>query len=197
METATNQLIALHSLEGRAGRQLMDVSREHFQTPLKVSESIWGALGGVATGAAAGLWADLHAGGFTSGRHDRGCDGRRGRRLCHRPWLQLVRGDDSRVHWSRDRFPASRCAWRCCATRRSRTFAGAVASGRAAASRTSGTNRCARSSNTAPMPGNGFWKMAVQEAAMPEVVHREMSRLLHESATGLLRRLYPSVKLWM
>ena len=41
------------------------------------------------------------------------------------------------------------------------------------------------------------WKMAVQEAAMPEVVHREMSRLLHESATALLRRLYPSVKLWM
>ena len=197
MESATNQLIALHSLEGRAGRQLLDVSREHFQDPQKVSESIWGALGGVATGAAAGLWADLHAGGFTLGGGMiagamAGAVG--GYAIAH--GYNLVRGDDSRVHWSRDHFrEQARLALLCY------TAVAHFGRGRGDWQTTSIPDIWDEAVRTViehrAHAWDRVWKMAVQEAAMPEVVHREMSRLLHESATALLRRLYPSVKLWM
>ena len=197
METATNTLIALHGLEGNAGRQLLVVSREHFQTPQQVSESIWGALGGVATGAAAGLWADLHAGGFTLGGGMiagamAGAVG--GYAIAH--GYNLVRGDDSRVHWSRDHFREQvRLALLC--------YIAVAHFGRGrgewqAIAIPEVWDDSVRAIIDHRATGWAYvWKLAVQDAAMPNVVHREMARLLHDSASGLLRRLYPTVKLWM
>jgi len=197
METATNTLIALHGLEGNAVRQLLVVSREHFQTPQQVSESIWGALGGVATGAAAGLWADLHAGGFTLGGGMlagamAGAVG--GYAIAH--GYNLVRGDDSRVHWSRDHFREQvRLALLC--------YIAVAHFGRGrgewqAIAVPEVWDDSVRAIIDHRATGWAYvWKLAVQDAAMPDVVHREMSRLLHDSASALLRRLYPTVKLWM
>jgi len=173
------------------------VSREHFQTPQQVSESIWGALGGVATGAAAGLWADLHAGGFTLGGGMiagamAGAVG--GYAIAH--GYNLVRGDDSRVHWSRDHFREQvRLALLC--------YIAVAHFGRGrgewqAIAIPEVWDDSVRAIIDHRATGWAYvWKLAVQDAAMPNVVHREMARLLHDSASGLLRRLYPTVKLWM
>lgn len=105
MEATTNRLIALHQLSGSAGRQVVNVSREHFQTPAQVHESIWTAIGGAATGAAAGLLADLKAGGFTFGGGALlGTLGGGLGAYALAKATNLVRGGDSRVHWSRGHF---------------------------------------------------------------------------------------------
>ena len=63
----TNELIALHSLEGQTAQKMADVAKENFGTPESVNESVWSLIGGVATGASGGLIADILAGGFTFG----------------------------------------------------------------------------------------------------------------------------------
>jgi predicted GTPase len=105
MEQTTNRLITLHQLSGSASRQVVTVSREHFQTPVQVHESIWTAIGGAATGAAAGLLADLKAGGFTFGGGALlgTLGGGLGAYALARA-TNLVRGGDARVHWSREHF---------------------------------------------------------------------------------------------
>jgi len=105
MEATTDRLICLHQLSGNAGRQVVNVSREHFQTPAQVHESIWTAIGGAATGAAAGLLADLKAGGFTFGGGALlGTLGGGLGAYALAKATNLVRGVDSRVHWSRGHF---------------------------------------------------------------------------------------------
>ncbi len=60
-------LIVAHQLEGESSEKLTGSSSEHFDIPERVNESIWGAVGGVASGALAGLVVDLKAGGMTFG----------------------------------------------------------------------------------------------------------------------------------
>ena len=191
---ATNELITWHSLEGESGGQLLEVSRDHFKTPQRVNESIWGAVGGVATGAMAGLWADLHAGGFTLGGGViiGGISGGMTAYALAKGY-NLVRGDDSRVHWSRDHFREQvRLALLCYL---------AVAHfgrGRGEWQETSVPEvwdeavRAVTEQNQAGW--DHVWKLAVEKGGMPEAVHREMSRLLHDSTVAVLRRLYPTVK---
>ena len=191
---ATNELITLHGLEGESGSQLLEVSHDHFKTPQRVNESIWGAVGGVATGAMAGLWADLHAGGFTlGGGMIMGGIGGGVTAYAIAKGYNLVRGDDSRVHWSRDHFREQvRLALLCYL---------AVAH--------FGRGRGEWQESTVPEVWDAavnavidhnqagwdhVWKLAVEKGGMPEAVHREMSRLLHDSTIAVLRRLYPSVK---
>ena len=64
---ATQQLIALHGLEGNATAIVLQRIREHFAMPERVGEGRAAALGGIVSGALSGLAADLAAGGLTLG----------------------------------------------------------------------------------------------------------------------------------
>lgn len=64
---ATDELIRLHNLSGKASRQVHERLASHYAHRKKASEGIAAALGGLATGATTGLAADLAAGGLTLG----------------------------------------------------------------------------------------------------------------------------------
>lgn len=195
METATNQLITLHELAGSAGQQDLQVTLEHFQTPQRVSESIWGAMGGVATGAMTGLWADLHAGGFTLGGGMlagavAGAVG--GYALAQ--GFNLVRGDDSRVHWSREHFREQvRLAFLC--------YLAVAHFGRGRGKFESvevvpvWNDAVTSTVDHRHSAWDHVWKLAVMDNAMPEDVHREMLRQLRDTGAAVLRRLYPTAKI--
>ena len=63
----TNDLIHLHGLEGDAGQKVLTRLAEHYATSSHVSEGRAAVLGGLLTGAIAGLKADVVSGGFTLG----------------------------------------------------------------------------------------------------------------------------------
>ena len=65
--TATDELIRLHNLSGKASRQVLERLATHYARREKAPEGIAAALGGLATGATTGLAADLAAGGLTLG----------------------------------------------------------------------------------------------------------------------------------
>ncbi len=191
MEQTTNRLIALHGLAGSAARQAVDVSREHFQTPEKVDEIIWSAIGGATTGAVTGLIADLKAGGLTfgAGLMVGALGGGIGAYSLAKA-TNLVRGGDSRVHWSREHFLEQAKLGLLCYL--------AVAH--------FGRGRGAWESTTIPAIWNETvravtqeqraswdhaWRLAVEKGAMPEVVLRELRAACAEAGKRVLRRLYP------
>lgn len=192
---ATNELIKLHSLEGESGNQLLEVSGDHFKTPQRINESIWSAVGGVATGAMAGLWADLHAGGFTlGGGVILGSIGGGMAAYALAKGYNLVRGEDSRVHWSRDHFREQvRLAMLC--------YLAVAHFGRGRGEWQQTTvpevwDEAVKAVIDHNQPGwDHVWRLAVEKGGMPEVIHREMSRLLHDGTIAVLRRLYPAVKI--
>ncbi|MDB6117460.1 MAG: hflX 1 [Verrucomicrobiaceae bacterium] len=192
---ATNELISLHSLEGESGSRLLEVSQDHFKTPERVNESIWGAMAGVAAGAMTGLWADLHAGGFTlGGGVILGGIGGGMTAYALAKGYNLVRGEDSRVHWSRDHFREQvRLALLC--------YLAVAHFGRGRGEwQESSVPQVWDEAVKAVIDHNQsawdhVWKLAVEKGGMPDAVHREMSRLLHDNTIAVLRRLYPTVKI--
>ena len=64
---STAELIALHGLRGQAQSQILQRVAEHFEMRLPVPEGKAAMLGGLLTGALAGLKADLATGGLTLG----------------------------------------------------------------------------------------------------------------------------------
>jgi len=66
---ATDELIKLFGLEGHAARRTGDAARQHFGVPGKVNESLWTAVGGLATGLTSGVLIDIlsHGVSFFSG----------------------------------------------------------------------------------------------------------------------------------
>jgi hypothetical protein len=67
VRTSTAQLIALHGLDGQAQGEILQRLATHFETRLRLNESNAAVLGGMLTGALAGLKADVLTGGFTLG----------------------------------------------------------------------------------------------------------------------------------
>lgn len=67
IRAATDQLIALHQLEGNASAVVLERMREQYAMTEGFSEGRAAALGGLVSGALTGLAADLAAGGFTLG----------------------------------------------------------------------------------------------------------------------------------
>ncbi len=63
----TERLIALHGLDGQAGRRVFSLLAEHFAAERPVDERQAAVVGGLLTGALAGLKADLATGGLTLG----------------------------------------------------------------------------------------------------------------------------------
>ncbi len=67
MHDATDALIAAHGLTGRASRKLMERLAQDYHTNSAAKEGYAAILGGLASGAAGGLAADLATGGLTLG----------------------------------------------------------------------------------------------------------------------------------
>jgi hypothetical protein len=67
VRTTTDRLIALHGLDGKAGGIVLARLAEHYAVREPVSEGRAALLGGMVTGALAGLKADLASGGLTMG----------------------------------------------------------------------------------------------------------------------------------
>lgn len=67
LQLSTGRLIALHGLDGRAGERVLRLLAEHYAARQPVDESRAAVLGGLLTGALAGLKADLATGGLSLG----------------------------------------------------------------------------------------------------------------------------------
>ncbi len=103
-EQTMNRLIELHGLEGREARgEMLKAARHDFTEPQQVGAAVWGALSAVASGALAGLVVDLKAGGLTFGGGAilGGIGGGLGAYALITTY-NLVRGDDNKLHWSRE-----------------------------------------------------------------------------------------------
>jgi hypothetical protein len=105
-EQTMNRLIELHGLEGREERgEMLKAARSDFAEPQQVEAAVWSALSAVASGALAGLVVDLKAGGLTFGGG--AILGGLGGGLSAYALIttyNLVRGDDNKLHWSREHF---------------------------------------------------------------------------------------------
>ena len=64
---STDELIALHGLSGKAGKQVLERVSEDYAHAAKTPEGASAALGGLVSGAVGGLAADVAAGGLTLG----------------------------------------------------------------------------------------------------------------------------------
>jgi hypothetical protein len=64
---STNQLIELHGLEGNASSDVLTRLADHYAVTKQVNEGRAAVVGGLVTGALAGLKADVISGGFTLG----------------------------------------------------------------------------------------------------------------------------------
>jgi Domain of unknown function (DUF3482)/50S ribosome-binding GTPase len=67
VRASTAQLIALHGLDGQAQGEILQRLATHYEMRLRLSEGNAAALGGMLTGALAGLKADVATGGLTLG----------------------------------------------------------------------------------------------------------------------------------
>ncbi len=67
LRASTDRLIALHGLDGRAGAQVLQRLAEHYALRAPLSEGRSALVGGLLSGALAGLKADLASGGLTLG----------------------------------------------------------------------------------------------------------------------------------
>ncbi|KNZ30993.1 MAG: GTP-binding protein [Methylibium sp. NZG] len=67
LRASTAQLIALHGLDGQAQGEILQRLATHYEMRVRLSEGNAAALGGVLTGALAGLKADVATGGLTLG----------------------------------------------------------------------------------------------------------------------------------
>jgi hypothetical protein len=67
IRTSSDRLIALHGLGGHASAEILTRLADHYAVRERLSEGKAAALGGVVTGALAGLKADLATGGLTFG----------------------------------------------------------------------------------------------------------------------------------
>ncbi len=105
-EHTMNKLIELHDLEGEdSGGEMLRAARQDFAEPQHVETAIWSAVSGVATGALAGVIVDIKSGGLTFGGG--ALLGGIGGGLSAYALIKsfnLVRGEDNKLHWSREHF---------------------------------------------------------------------------------------------
>ncbi|MBX7207044.1 MAG: GTPase domain-containing protein [Verrucomicrobiaceae bacterium] len=196
LEHTTNELIALHGLEGSAERRMQEVAKEHFHQPQQVSESIWGVVASFAGGAMGGLIADLKLGGMTFGGGALlgGLASGLGAYALIRTY-NLVRADDGRLHWSREHFREQvRLVLLC--------YLAVAHFGRGRGEWRDGVQpahwheACAKVIETFADAVDQVWKHSVEKQARPEVIVREMEHLVHDCARELLKRLYPREVRW-
>ena len=103
---STDQLIALHGLSGRAAQDVLERLREDYSQSGPAREGVVAVLGGLISGAAGGLAADVAAGGLTlgGGMLVGGILGALGAGSAARTY-NIARGDETNaVRWSEDFF---------------------------------------------------------------------------------------------
>ncbi len=103
---STDRLIELHGLSGRAAQEVLKRMRDDYAEAGPAREGVAAVLGGLVTGAAGGLGADLAAGGLTlgAGMLVGGILGAVGAGSAARGY-NMVRGDETNsVRWSEDFF---------------------------------------------------------------------------------------------
>lgn len=106
IRSSTDRLIELHGLSGRAAQEVLKRIRDDYTEAGPAKEGVAAMLGGLVSGAAGGLAADLAAGGLTlgAGMLVGGILGAVGAGSAARGY-NLVRGDESNsVRWSEEFF---------------------------------------------------------------------------------------------
>ena len=190
MERTTNALILLHGLEGESGTVASSALAGQFHTPEKISESIWGAMSGVAGGAMLGLIADLKAGGMTFGGG--ALVGGIGVGLTTYAVIRsynLVRGGDQRMHWSKEHFREQvRLAVLC--------YLAVAHFGRGRGAWQEGEQPrqwrevVEQVTETEVISVDDLWKLGVEKQTMPDVLVRESNRLVKRMTLRVLETLY-------
>lgn len=104
---AANELIQLHELTGQQRERLEQSRQENFSVPQQVNESLWTAVGGILSGAAVGVAADIKTGGMTLGGGTiLGIfAGGAGSYLLAKGY-NLARGGKDHVRWTEEHFAA-------------------------------------------------------------------------------------------
>jgi hypothetical protein len=192
MERVTDGLILLHGLEGKAGAPTASALGAAFHRSERVSENIWGALGGFAGGAMGGLIADLKMGGmsFGGGALIGGLASGLTTYAVIRSY-NLVRGGDDRLHWSREHFrEQTRLALLCyLAVAHFGRGRGPWHEGEQPARWRALVERLVEDEKEAV---EHIWKLGIEKHAMPETVVREAHRLVKRLCQAALRELYPA-----
>jgi len=192
---ATNEIIALHNLEGEAAHALGSLAQEQFHTPKHVPEAIWSALGSVAGGAMGGLIADLKMGGMTFGGGALlgGIAAGLGAYALIKSY-NLVRGGDHRLHWSREHFrEQTRLALL--------TYLAVAHFGRGRGEWQESTepahwNRLVEDVLNEHANGvDRLWSEGVEKNTMPEMLSRSAQHLINDCLSCILARMYPGSRL--
>lgn len=194
---ATNALIRLHGLEGEAARAMRALAKDQFHSPQLVPEAIWSVVGSVAGGAMGGLIADLKMGGMTfgGGALVGGIAAGLGAYALIKSY-NLVRGNDHRLHWSREHFREQvRLAML--------TYLAVAHFGR-------GRGEWQETAEPAHWNqvvdqvmqehGDGvdrLWKEGVEKGAMPDALSKSALPLVTDCLSCVLARLYPDAALEM
>lgn len=192
-EEAMNKLIELHGLEGRDEEgEMLKAARRDFAEPQQVEAAVWGALSGIASGALAGLVVDLKAGGLTFGGG--ALLGGLGGGLSAYALIKtynLVRGEDNKLHWSREHFREQ--------VKLALLSYLAVAHfgrGRGAWRRDPRPEHWQREINELVESQVQFpdavWKMASHSHVAVTTVNEEMGQMMREFGRIILMKLYPA-----
>jgi hypothetical protein len=106
VRSSTDQLIELHGLSGRAAHEVLKRMRHDYAEAGPAREGIAAVLGGLVTGAAGGLGADLAAGGLTlgAGMLVGGILGAVGAGSAARGYNMVRGGETNTVRWSEEFF---------------------------------------------------------------------------------------------
>lgn len=191
LEQTVNQLIALHGLEGDAGRDLVEAAQVDFAEPQKMDVAATSLVSGAVSGGLAGLIADLKAGGLTFGGGALvgaiiGVFG--SYRLIKA--FNLDRGEDNKLHWSREHFREQVKLWLL-------SYLAVAHFGR---------GRGAWKRDPRPLHWqqtvsdlvdvwkdkvDNVWKHASRADVGVASVNEEMEMMMRELGTETLRRLYP------
>ncbi len=195
---AMDRLIAFHGLEGRTARQVNPAGGESFGVPSKINESLWTAVGGALTGAAGGIVAELKMGGLLlgGGALTGILLGGAGSYLLAKGF-NLTRGEDHAVRWTEEHFAAQCEIALLCYLAVAHYGRGRgewqdsepPALWRGAVKETVAEHRRELDS---------LWKAAGKKEAVAAPLEREAREILTSCTVGLLRRLYPRVRLdWL
>jgi len=192
-EQGMNELIHLHSLEGTEDHdEAMTAARENFTEPLHVEAALWSALSGVATGALAGLVVDLKAGGLTFGGG--ALLGGLGGGLSAYALIKsysLTRGDDNKLHWSREHF-REQVKLALLAYLAVAHFGRGRGAWRRDPRPEFWSNEVTAAVDAVKDRLDGVWKKASKSEPTVGVVHENMEAILGEVARTILKHLYPA-----
>ena len=190
---ATDELIRFHGLEGHTSESIKPGGKDAFGVPIKVNESLWGAVGAALSGAAGGLLADIKTGGmsFGGGTVAGFFLGGAGSWLLARGY-NLTRGEDNCVRWTMEHFAAQ-------AELILVTYLAVAHFGRGRGEWKDGEHpghwpAAAKAViETHRSELDALWKRAGEKEAKPDILAGTAEAILLSAATELLCRLYPKI----